>query len=261
MSKKTDKPIEKHGLYIVIPYKIYSQKDLSAQAKLILGEIIALLKIETPFVWASNKHFGKLFRLAESTASYHINKLVDQGYIRTKVFKKGCNDPKCPIPEKENHRHIYPTPTLLDVSNSLSSRMKEPYQVPWKEELHSGIDTDTCKTSSKDESRSSNKSSNKTKKYRCPLLLPEKYPRLVEKYPSGHAECVEFISSIQDTYRNGRKFVNYAKQFQALHKILRAGYDFKEINACIDKMDKNSFWKEKGWDFTNVANVVEKGGN
>lgn len=257
MTKKTDKPTEKHGLYIVIPYKIYSQKDLSAQAKLILGEIIALLKIETPFVWASNKHFGKLFRLAESTASYHINKLVDQGYIRTRVFKKGCSDPKCPIPEKENHRHIYPTSILLDVSNSLSSRMKEPYQVPSKEDLHSQINSNTSKTFPHGKSRQSN--SNKGK-YRCPLLLPEKYPRLVEKYPNGHAECIEFIGSIQDAYRNGRKFINYAKQFQALHKILRAGYDFKEINACIDKMDKNSFWKEKGWDFTNVANVVEKGG-
>ena len=77
MTKKTDKPIEKHGLYITIPYKIYSQKDLSAQAKLILGEIIALLKIETPFVWASNKHFGKLSGLLNRRqATISINSLT-----------------------------------------------------------------------------------------------------------------------------------------------------------------------------------------
>jgi len=261
MTKKIDKPFEKHGLYIVIPYKIYSQKDLSAQAKLILGEIIALLKIETPFVWASNKHFGKLFRLDKSTASYHIKKLVEKGYIKRKVFKKGCNDLRCPIAEKENHRHIYPTSALLDISNSLSSRIKKPSQASSKEDLHSEIDTVNCETLSKDKSRSSKKTSNKKKSYRCPLLLPDKYPELVKKHPNGHKECVEFITTIQNVYKNGRKFVNYAKQFKALHKMLKAGYDFQAINACIDGMDKDNFWKNKGWDFTNVANVIEKGGD
>jgi len=256
MSKKTDKPIEKHGLYIVIPYKIYSQKDLSAQAKLILGEIIALLKIETPFVWASNKHFGKLFKLAESTASYHINKLVDQGYIRTKVFKKGCNDPRCPIPEKENHRHIYPTPTLLDVSNSLSSRFKQPYQVPSKEDLHSEIDTVNCETLSKDKSRSSKKTSNKKKNYRCPLLLPEKYPRLVKKYPNGHAECIEFISAVEK--EKGHRFINMPKQIGIVHRILRAGFDFTDMNKALNEIQNSNFYQEKGWDFATVAQWLER---
>ena len=255
MTKKTDKPIEKHGLYIVIPYKIYSEKDLSAQAKLILGEIIALLKIETPFVWASNKHFGKLFRLDKSTASYHIKKLVESGYIKRKVFKKGCNDSRCPIAEKENHRHIYPTSTLLDISNSLSSRIKKPSQTSSKEELHSEIDTVNCETLSKDKSRSSKKSSKK-KNYRCPLLLPEKYPELVARYPGGHKECMEFIKEVEE--EKGHKFINMAKQIGILHKILRRGFDFTKMNDAINEIKENSFYQEKGWDFATVAQWLER---
>ena len=95
---------------------------------------------------------------------------------------------------------------------------------------------------------------------RCPLLLKEKYPALVEKYPNGHQECTEFISSIEQEFKDGKKFVNYGKQLGALHKILRAEYSFEQINNCIVRMDENDFWRDKGWDFADVANVIGKGG-
>ena len=101
---------------------------------------------------------------------------------------------------------------------------------------------------------------NKKENSRCPLLLKDKYPNLAEKYPGGHGECVEFINSIEEEFKTGRRFVNYGKQFGALHKILRAGYSFEEINDCIVRMEENNFWREKGWDFGDVANVIGKRG-
>ena len=247
MRKETYQTIEKHGLYIVIPYQIYTRKKMAAQAKLILGEIMALLKIETPFVWAGNSHFGRIFGLKDATVSYHINRLVGLGFIIRQIFKHGCSDPLCPIQKHENHRHIYPTAALLDISNSLSSRFKEPSQTTSKEELQIETNSNTSETLPNGKPRQVERV-NKRESSRCPLLLKEKYPTLAEKYPNGHAECTEFIDSIQNEYKNGRRFVNYAKQLGALHKILQAGYDFEEINNCIDKMEKNPFWREKGWD-------------
>lgn len=152
-----------------------------------------------------------------------------------------------------------PHPSLLDISNTLSSRFKEPSQAPSKEDLHSQINNNTSETSPNGKSRQFEKA-NKRENFRCPLLLKEKYPSLVEKYPNGHQECTEFISSIEQEFKNGRKFVNYGKQLGALHKILRAGYTFEQINSCIVKMDETDFWRDKGWDFANVANVIGKGG-
>lgn len=259
MSKEIYQTIEKHGLYIVIPYQIYTRRKVAAQAKLILGEIMALLKVETPFVWAGNAHFGKLFGIKGETASYHINRLMKLGFITRQIFKHGCNDSLCPIQKLENHRHIYPTSALLDISNSLSSRLKEPSQTPSKEELQIEINSNTSETLPNGKSRQVEKA-NKKESSRCPLLLKEKYPSLAKKYPGGHNECVEFITSIEAEFKSGRKFVSYGKQFGTLHKILRAGYSFEEINSCIVRMEENNFWREKGWDFGDVANVIGKGG-
>lgn len=121
-----------HSIYIVLTYGVFSSKEISANAKLILGEIISLLKAERPFVFASNSHFAKLFGLNKATISYHINRLKKTDFIRTEIFKKGCKVLNCPIEDKENHRHIYPTTkllTLLEGSNTLSSLTRYPYQV------------------------------------------------------------------------------------------------------------------------------------
>lgn len=250
MSKETYQTIEKHGLYIVIPYQIYTRKKVAAQAKLILGEIMALLKIETPFVWAGNSHFGGIFGLEDSTVSYHIGRLAELGFITTKVFKYGCDDPLCPIQKKENHRHIYPTSALLDISNSLSSRFKEPSQMASKEELQ--IEINNTSEAIPRQIKKANKKENTG----CPLLLREKYPSLAEKYPGGHGECVEFISTVEE--EKGHKFINLPKQFGIVHRILRAGFDFDDMNKALDEIKKNNFYQDKGWDFATVAQWLEK---
>ena len=104
-----------------------------------------------------------------------------------------------------------------------------------------------------------NISSAKPKKgLRCPLELKEKYPYLNTKFPKGHSECIEFIEAVQE--EKGHKFVNMGKQIGALHGILRAGFDFDHMNVAIDTIKKDRFYQEKGWDFTTIAQFLEKKG-
>ncbi len=91
---------------------------------------------------------------------------------------------------------------------------------------------------------------------RCPLLLNEAFPDLCRKYPNGHKECVEYIDSVSKD--KGHKFVNYAKQIGVVHKILRAGFDFNDMNKALDGIEKNPFYKEHGWDFVTVSQILER---
>ncbi len=247
--------------FSIVPNYIINHSTLAER-----GFYLTLKRIagEQGSVYYSARELGGLCGIKKSKVYQLINQLLERGWIRKTGSIKAKTKPRTTYGvidlwqkninfyESKKNVHSDGRSKIVQKGGQTLSVPTDTKEEPGKEDLNYNSET-------LHESKSRQSNSNK-KSYRCPLLLPKKYPRLVKKYPNGHAECVEFISSIQDAYRNGRKFINYAKQFQALHKILRAGYDFKEINACIDKMDKNSFWKEKGWDFTNVVNVVEKGG-
>lgn len=98
----------------------------------------------------------------------------------------------------------------------------------------------------------------------CPLevLLGNKKPpefgiqaTLRVKYPNGHKECVEYLTSEEED--RGSKFINRSKQFMFIHKILRAGYGFDAMDKTIKQMDKR--YGKGHWDYSNMANWLEKG--
>jgi len=72
-----------------------------------------------------------------------------------------------------------------------------------------------------------------------------------------HKGCIEFIDSFAES--RGVKFANYPKQINGLHKLLRAGYTFSQINKQIDVMEKKKFWMSNGFDLMNVVNEIGKG--
>lgn len=95
-------------------------------------------------------------------------------------------------------------------------------------------------------------------KSRCPLLTL-KYPELVKRYPNGHRECIDYIDSVGRD--KGHKFINYQKQIGFVHRILRAGFDFEDMDRIIDKVEKTPFYQESGWDFANITSILEKENN
>lgn len=74
----------------------------------------------------------------------------------------------------------------------------------------------------------------------------------------GHQGCIDFIDSLAKS--RGIKFPNYPKQIGALHRILKAGFTWEQINKQIDKMEEDSFWSQRGFDIVNIANELGKGG-
>ena len=58
--------------------------------------------------------------------------------------------------------------------------------------------------------------------------------------------------------RRGTKYVVYGKQIGSLGLMKKAGYTPREIAECFLLLEKDEYWKSRGFDFTNIANELPK---
>ena len=72
--------IDRPGYYAVIPADVRYDTDLKPNAKLLYGEISALIGPEG-YCYASNGYFAQLFSLTEETVSRLVSQLLGKGYI------------------------------------------------------------------------------------------------------------------------------------------------------------------------------------
>ena len=85
--------------YAIIPANVRYDEDLTANAKLLYGEITALCN-EKGYCWASNEYFAELYKTTTRTVSRWIKQLVDKKYITSKmIYREGTKEVK--------ERHIY----------------------------------------------------------------------------------------------------------------------------------------------------------
>lgn len=76
------------GYYAVIPADVRYDDQIPANAKLLYGEISALIG-KDGFCYASNSYFMKLYGFSDPTISRLISKLEEAGYIRREMEKDG----------------------------------------------------------------------------------------------------------------------------------------------------------------------------
>ncbi len=83
---------ENKSYYAVIPANVRYDKRLTANAKLLYGEITALCN-EKGFCWASNDYFASLYNVNKVTVSRWISDLIKCGYVsREMIYKEGTNE-------------------------------------------------------------------------------------------------------------------------------------------------------------------------
>jgi len=85
---------DKKSYYAIIPANVRYDKRLTANAKLLYGEITALCN-EQGFCWASNDYFASLYEVSKQSISHWIKQLCDYGYIKsTLIYKDGSKEIK-----------------------------------------------------------------------------------------------------------------------------------------------------------------------
>lgn len=72
------------GYYAVIPASVRYDDSIPANAKLLYGEISALISSEG-FCYAANSYFSELYKVSERTISSLISKLKDAGHITLQI--------------------------------------------------------------------------------------------------------------------------------------------------------------------------------
>lgn len=81
---------EKRSYYAIIPAKVRYDENLSANAKLLYGEITALAN-EKGYCWATNEYFSKLYGTSTKTISRWISNLCAIGYIKAEMINSKDN--------------------------------------------------------------------------------------------------------------------------------------------------------------------------
>jgi len=71
--------------YAIIPANVRYDKTLTANAKLLYGEITALTN-DKGYCWASNGYFAELYEVSKETISRWISILEKNGYVNTQII-------------------------------------------------------------------------------------------------------------------------------------------------------------------------------
>lgn len=81
--------MDKKGYYAIIPANVRYDESLTANAKLLYGEITALCN-EKGYCWASNQYFASLYGVDKVTVSRWIGSLKDKGYVTVEIeYREG----------------------------------------------------------------------------------------------------------------------------------------------------------------------------
>lgn len=136
------------GYYAVIPANVRYDDQLPANAKLMYGEISALIG-KDGFCYASNAYFASLYQLTERTISKLISSLQDGNYIKLELERDATT------------KQILARKIYLNVSAPDGQPVEEKFYTPGKN-LREGIEenfqdtnlsnTDICEESKKESS-------------------------------------------------------------------------------------------------------------
>ncbi|WP_244832981.1 helix-turn-helix domain-containing protein [Clostridium sp. BJN0001] len=75
--------------YAIIPAYVRYDKELTANAKLLYGEITALCN-KNGICWASNAYFAELYKVSDRSIKKWLSQLINKGYVESNIkYQKG----------------------------------------------------------------------------------------------------------------------------------------------------------------------------
>jgi hypothetical protein len=202
--------------YAIIPANVRYDDSLTANAKLLYGEITALCN-EKGYCWASNDYFAQLYNVSKISVSKWISQLVKKGYLNSTIeYKQGTKQiikryliiNNTPIKEKFN------TP----INPTINTPIKEKFNTPIKEKF-------------KDNNTYINNN-----------IYIDFFENLLKIYPNkkGRSQITE--AKKKELYKVGLEHLTRAfKRYEREKEDWRAYKDFKTFfnKAYIDYLDEN----------------------
>ena len=195
--------------YAVIPANVRYDSRISANAKLLYGEITALCN-EKGFCWATNGYFAKLYSVTARSIKAWISSLEEMGYITVNVRYKNDGktvDNRC---ISINDKCDLASPVVKKTSPPREENFTTPGEenFPYNNIIYNN-------TSNKENNNIINniitKESKKQTKhrygeYKNVLLTDTEFDKLKKEYPTDYKDRIErlscYIESTGRTYKN-----------------------------------------------------------
>lgn len=137
---------ERPNYYANIPANVRYDSDLTANAKLLYGEITALCN-DKGYCWATNDYFSQLYGVSKTSISKWISSLIKKEYIFSEtIYKEGTKEilnrylsiVKDPIEEKLNRgieEKLKDNNTYINITNNKKEIYKERFKKPTLDEV------------------------------------------------------------------------------------------------------------------------------
>lgn len=199
--------------YAIIPANVRYDKDLSANAKLLYGEITALCN-EKGYCWATNAYFADLYCVDRSTINRWLQQLVKKRYINSLlIYKEGSKE------VQERHLSIANTPICKNADTPMQ-KCDEGIGKNADTPMRKNADTPLCKNARDNITLINNTNINNTfnkKDMSKTEKLEQEFESLWKRYPRkiGKAKAMQ-------SYKKARKTskTSYEKIEQGLYRYI-----------------------------------------
>ena len=134
--------MENPNYYAIIPSEIRYDKEITANAKLLYGEITSLCN-EKGICWAKNEYFSNLYDVSKETISRWISQLAKKKYIFIKIFyKKDSKEIDKRIISINHFEKQYPIDENVNTSceKNQGNNILTKISIPYPQKCHEGID-------------------------------------------------------------------------------------------------------------------------
>lgn len=201
--------------YAIIPANIRYDKRLTANAKLLYGEITALCN-EKGYCWARNSYFSELYGVSKTSISNWISQLTEFGYIFSEIkYREGTKE------IEYRYLKLVDNPineSLIPIKENLKGSTRK-VDDPLEENLDTPIEENL-----KDNNTSINNTFNNTNN---------------NKKESKNKDKVTFDSLI-DSYTENEELRMELREHLKTRKAKKAAMTNRSIELSLKKLDKIS---------------------
>ena len=220
---------ENPNYYAIIPASVRYDKELTANAKLLYGEITCLCNKEG-YCLCANSYFAKLYDVTNKTISTWISQLARKGYIISDIIRKDSGEIE--------QRKIY----ILDNKNVNTYTQKSNEGI--NKNVNRGINKNVIDNNTSNNNININNTSNNsvqsTKSSKSKISKKDKILKMVEK------KCLEFdivddvIDKLFEFYTvliENNKLVSEQKVNADLSNLAKVNFNkqLKTINEALDR--------------------------
>jgi hypothetical protein len=213
------------GYFAIIPANVRYDKELTANAKLLYGEITALCN-DKGFCWATNQYFADLYDIHPNSISRLISQLEKRGYIKLDIKK---------IPTGYQ-RHIF----IVEPQHNCEGAINNIVNTPHDKNVITPINKKVNKNNTKN---INNTTINNTSEYIGEFetlwsIYPNKKGReqALKAYIKARKAKVEY-----ETIKIGlQKYIKYVQIKQTEKQYIKHGSTFFNQHAWADEYDLNA---------------------